>query len=254
MTVLELVSTSRAQDAAYLALADLAALATRIGGDYRVIGGHMVTLLVAASGVTGVPDRETADADFGIPFSVVRDRRLLDELRGRGYRQAGAANRFERSASDLQLTIDVLAPSYTGRHEPNRSHGELVVDEIPGLAYALARPARQITATVHLTNGADIATTILTPELIPALCIKALAYRSRFADKDALDLWRLLESAYAEHLTASDWPSRPTPMAAAEVLHRQFGRPDGAGIRGLTHDRAQRARIQALVTHIVSRA
>lgn len=133
MTSLELVSTSRAQDAAYLALNDLAALASRIGGDYRIIGGHMVTLLVAASGATGVPDRETADADFGAPFSVIRDRRLLDELYNRGYRQTGAANRFERNIGDLPLTIDVLAPSYSGRHEPNQAHGELVVDEIPGL-------------------------------------------------------------------------------------------------------------------------
>lgn len=158
MTSLELVSTSRAQDAAYLALNDLAALASRIGGDYRIIGGHMVTLLVAASGATGVPDRETADADFGAPFSVIRDRRLLDELYNRGYRQTGAANRFERNIGDLPLTIDVLAPSYSGRHEPNQAHGELVVDEIPGLGYALAQPARQITAGVRLTDGAEITT------------------------------------------------------------------------------------------------
>jgi len=179
LTVLELASTSRAQDAAYLAMADLAEVATPFGDEYRIVGGHMVTLLVASSGATGVPDRETADADFGVPFSVVRDPRLLDGLRARGYRPAGAANRFERAAVDLTLTIDVLAPSYTGRLEVNQPHGDLVVDEIPGLAYALARPGRRVTVRARLTDGSDITTTVLVPDVVAALCLKALAYRSR---------------------------------------------------------------------------
>jgi hypothetical protein len=45
--LLTLVSTSRAADAGYLALADLAQIATAMDADYRIVGGHMVTLLVA---------------------------------------------------------------------------------------------------------------------------------------------------------------------------------------------------------------
>lgn len=251
MSTLELASTSRAQDAAYLAMADLAEMAAQFGSHYRIVGGHMVTLLVAGSGATGVPERETADADLGVPFSVVRDPHLLDQLRSREYSQAGAANRFERRFGDLRLTIDVLVPSYTGRLETNRPHGDLVLDEIPGLAYALARPARSVTVRVGLTDGSRVTTTVLVPELTAALCIKAIAYRSRFADKDALDLWRLLEAAYAVGNSASTWPTGPTPVIAAEVLRHHFGRPHGTGLRNLTRDRTQRARIRNLVTHLV---
>ncbi|GIG85471.1 hypothetical protein [Plantactinospora endophytica] len=41
------VSTSRAADAGYLTLADLSAIAATLAVDYRIVGGHMVTLLVA---------------------------------------------------------------------------------------------------------------------------------------------------------------------------------------------------------------
>lgn len=59
------VSTSRAADAGYRTLADLSDIADNLGVDYRIVGGHMVTLLVAAHGVSNsVPMRETLDADF----------------------------------------------------------------------------------------------------------------------------------------------------------------------------------------------
>jgi hypothetical protein len=45
---LTLVSTSRAADAGYLALADLADIAGTMNVEYRIVGGHMVTLLVKA--------------------------------------------------------------------------------------------------------------------------------------------------------------------------------------------------------------
>lgn len=52
MSRLQLASMSRAQDASYLAMVDLAHVAAAFGDEYRIIGGHMVTLLVAVSGAT----------------------------------------------------------------------------------------------------------------------------------------------------------------------------------------------------------
>lgn len=71
---LVLASTSRAQDAGLLALADVASVAADLAVEYRVVGGHMVSLLVAHYAVVGVPERETADADFGASFQVSRTR------------------------------------------------------------------------------------------------------------------------------------------------------------------------------------
>lgn len=59
---LTLWSASRAQDAGYLALADICGLAAHLGADYRIVGGQMVSLLVEAFTATGAPARETADA------------------------------------------------------------------------------------------------------------------------------------------------------------------------------------------------
>jgi hypothetical protein len=47
-----LVSISRATDAGFLTLADVSAIAVDLAVDYRIVGGHMVTLLVAAYGVS----------------------------------------------------------------------------------------------------------------------------------------------------------------------------------------------------------
>src|SRR5690242_17228900 len=125
---------------------------------YRIVGGHMVTLLVAAYGVSDqVPLRETADADFGAVPHVIADSRLPEALRGRGYTAAGAANRFVRRQEDaegpLDLAIDILAPSYHGRLLSNQRHGDLIVDEIPGLAFALARPPVIVDLRVRLLGG-----------------------------------------------------------------------------------------------------
>lgn len=117
---ISLVSTSRASDAGFLALADLADIAAALRSDYRIVGGHMVTLLVARHGVANqVPLRETADADFAAMPTVIADPRLPATLIERGYLAEGAANRFTRGTQDphgrLDLVIDILAPSFRGR-------------------------------------------------------------------------------------------------------------------------------------------
>jgi hypothetical protein len=63
---LQLRSASRAADAGYLALGDVAHIATATQSQYRIVGGHMVTLLVDIHGVADyVTLRETLDVDFG---------------------------------------------------------------------------------------------------------------------------------------------------------------------------------------------
>ncbi len=180
MSALTLTSSSRSEDAGYQALTDVAAVARELGADYRLVGGHMVSILVALHGVTGVPHRETNDADLGAAFSVIADQRLIDTLTDLGYRRPGASNRFVRPIEDnLDAVIDVLAPSYTGRHEPNQHHGSLVVDEIPGLANALATPPVVVEIEGRLCTGVTLRTTTSLPSPLPALCLKALAWRSR---------------------------------------------------------------------------
>ena len=147
-----LASNSNAEDAAWLAVADVAAVATDLNIDYRLIGGNSVALLVHVhNATTQVPARATADADMGASFEVCSDPRLVPALTALGYdRQSG--NRFIRSQGTRALVIDVLAPSYLGRLRSNQTHGDLVVDEIPGLLDALRLPSVHVAASVILTD------------------------------------------------------------------------------------------------------
>jgi hypothetical protein len=106
---------------------------------------------------------------------------------------------------------------------------------------------------VQLTSRKGLAMRLALPDLPAALCLKALAYRGRFAAKDAVDLWRLLTAAHAAGLRKEDWPGGTTGRKAAEVLHRFFGAPSGTGLKQMSSVRADRTRMQALVRQVVPR-
>jgi hypothetical protein len=247
---LVLASTSRAQDAGLLALADVAAIAGDLAVEYRLVGGHMVSLLVAHFAVVGVPERETADADFGASLQVVADPRLPEELVKRGF-AAVAGNRFERKVDELSIAIDILAPSYEGRHVPSQQHGALYVDEIPGLSYALVQPGVELTVEAVLTDRSVLMLSVVVPGPLPALCLKALAYGSRYEAKDAVDVWRLLEVVRASGATADGWPSGSEPRDAKAMLRRHFLDRAAAGVRDVSNDTATQTRVRALVQDVI---
>lgn len=210
-----LSSTSRAEDMGFLAVRDVAAVTNEIGADYRLVGGQMVSHLVHAYAVENVPARETADADLGATGEVVSRPDLVEALRARGYRQV-SGNRFvrdlshgERPSSDedggLRPVIDVLVPSGTSRHQPNQPVGDLVVDAIPGLLLALNAPPVLVSVTTTLTTGTDVAVELRLPSPKAALCLKISSFGSRFAAKDAVDVWRLLAVCDAAGLRPDDW-------------------------------------------------
>jgi len=248
---LVLLSGSRAQDAGYAALADVATITERLGADYRLIGGHMVSMLVALHQVTGVPARETVDADLGAEYCVAADPRLVETLQELGYVRPGAANRFVRPLSDgLEATIDVLVPSYTGRHEPNQKHGDLVVDEVPGLSYALAVTPVRVAADIQLTTGRCIRATILVPAPLPALALKLLSYGSRYATKDSEDVWRLLAVCHAAGIGPGDWARSSVTLRDAALVLSRFATINSPALREITSDRTTRTRIRALAAAV----
>jgi hypothetical protein len=248
---LTLASTSNAEDAAWLAVADVARVASSLSIDYRLIGGNSVSLLVHAHDAAAqVPSRATADADMGVSFEVCADPRLLPSLTALGYdRESG--NRFIRAQGERRLVIDVLAPSYLGRLASNQRHGDLVVDEIPGLLDALLLAPTRVQARVLLTDTTQLDLDVPLPDVRAALVMKAHAYAGRLGDNDALDIWRLLQAASNSGHTAADWPTGSTARDAAVILHRHFAVPSGSGHRRATSDRGNQARIRALVVAVV---
>jgi hypothetical protein len=194
-------STSLAQDAAYLAMADAVAAANRIGVEYRIIGGQMVSVHVAASGADA-PPRMTGDTDLGLEATLLADNRLLEGLRAVGYALV-AGNRLERDDGTRAIDDDVL-----------------------GLRYALSRDPLLVDLQVRLTTGTLVELRPAVPDLAAAICLKALAFQARAAPRDAVDVWRLLRgrashrprrSALADHRDA-ERSSRhpPSPVRTRE--------------------------------------
>ena len=256
MKHLVLRSASRAEDAGYLALADIAGITDALDVDYRVVGGQMTTLLVAAYAVTDVPGRETADADLAAAPAVVGHPDLPRLLAERGYHPTGASNRFVSEVADGQdAVIDVLAPSSDGRLHSNRRYGDLYLDEIPGLLLALAGSPLALTLEFQLQSGQTASMRLRLPDPLSALALKTLAYASRRAAKDAVDVWRLLAVCHAAGIRAKDWGSgRGIRGDAAKVLRRDFGAITSPGLRAIGGDRGVRTKVRALVQAVVGPA
>lgn len=253
---LDLLSTSRSTDAAYLAASDIADIAEELDVPYRLVGGNCVTLLVAAFKVEALPPRDTADADLGAGYDVVADPRLPAALEARGYIRI-SGNRFERTQADehgdLELAVDVLAPAYGSQMRTGQPHGDLVVDEVPGLSSALARKPVVVDATIRLTAGDDVTTKLLLPDPVSALCMKASAWAGRYAERDAIDIWRLLEVAYTAGVRAAQWPKTGSGLDASRVFHRSFATPTSNPYRGAPVPTSVPTRVRALVAAVVAK-
>lgn len=155
-----LPATSVLDDVGFVALADIAGV---LGSQtFRVIGGHMVTLLAARWDLGPELYRATADTDLGVPPVAVNDSSLIDALIARDYRRL-AGNRFGRELGDLprvdsgqppSALVDVLVPTYTSRVRTNLRFGDhLVTTEVPGLAVALQRPPVVLGVEMIRLNG-----------------------------------------------------------------------------------------------------
>lgn len=250
-----LASPSRSADAGHLASADIAKIASEAGIEFRLVGGNAVSLLTWVHGATGLaPDRETNDADLGVPAQAVGADPLLEALLRHEYHQVDG-NRFSKEidhgGSRLDLQIDILVPSHSGLIVNNHPFGDLVVDAIPGLAVAIARPPTPLRVSATLTTGEELGYEIQLPDVIAALCMKAYAYRWRSSERDALDIWRLLEIAQHLKMSTSNWPAGASGLDTAKILHRHFGQVASAGTGKAAVDRAAQARIRALVAAIV---
>ncbi|WP_142158801.1 hypothetical protein [Cellulomonas sp. SLBN-39] len=102
-----------------------------------------------------------------------------------------------------------------------------------------------------LTTGETTTFSVALPDVCAALILKAYAYRGRFAPRDALDVWRLLETARQAELGRDDWPTGSGARDAAHVLHQFFAAPGGRGAMSASPDPAVQARVRALALAVV---
>ena len=267
LTRVVLKATSVADDLGYVALADLADV---LGpSTYRIIGGRMVTALVARWQLGADLYRETGDTDLGVPPVVVREEGLIGRLVERGYEKI-EGNRFARSIDDVPVTVrgveglpsavvDVLVPSYRTRARSNhRVSDDLVTTEVRGLALALQREPVLLHMQLHRLNGEQLDVDVAFPDEVAALSLKAFASRLRDKRTDVVDVWRCLEVADAAGTDAAAFVEGEA-AEAARIVRSLFDRRDGAGLSALVDEQrlsGARAderftRIRALVQRVL---
>jgi hypothetical protein len=271
LTKLSLGASSVADDLGYVALNDLATALGDITADYRVIGGHMVTMLAARWQLGAGLYRETGDVDLGIPPVIARDEGIVSRLKGISYRQI-AGNRFARGLSDIpvrmshendslnpEALIDVLVPAYTSRTRENVRVGEnLFTTEVLGLQLALARPPVMISLELRRLNGRTLRCELPFADELSALVLKSLTTTVRSKNTDIGDIWRCLEIAFAAGLGPAEFTSG-IRADSAKVIRSLFSSRRAASMSALAaeqHLSAEAAdehftRIRALMARVL---
>lgn len=215
-------ATSRADEAGYLgqfAVAQAAGPTT----NYRLVGGHMVRLLLAAFPTTDAVPRTTLDADAAFGSAEVIGS-VAKGLISDGFAQL-AGNVFTKPAgSGVSIEINVLA----SREDPRAGVKPFAVpdvgqvDTLPELSLALAAPALVLDIRAILLDGREIHYVVLVPDVEMAVILKAHSWAGRRAQKDVADLATLLEirHEHPEVAWSLDGPQlRGRRLDTAQILH-----------------------------------
>lgn len=263
LTRIVLSAASVADDLGYVALADVARVIGDPPDDYRVIGGHMVTVLAARWQLGDELYRETGDVDLGVPPVVATDHNLVNRIKDLNYLQV-AGNRFARGLSDIpagmrergssgspEALIDVLVPAYTSRARENVQVGDdLFTTEVPGLQQALARPPVVINLEMRRLNGEALVCDLPFADEVSALVLKGLATRIRSRDTDITDVWRCLEIAFAAGVGPDNFTSGPRAESAELIRSLFHGRSNEAKAALAAGQRLSAESVDARLTRI----
>lgn len=162
--------------------------------DYRLIGGHMVRLLLHVYPSERAVPRSTVDADTAlgdVEVIGVVTRQLQED----GFIKVGGNVLKKTVAPDQDVEINFLLPRddyKTGIKSINvQSVGQ--VDTLSELSFALNSPAVVIDVEARLLGGEIIEYQTRVPSVEVAAILKAHSWSSRHSTKDLADLNTLLE-------------------------------------------------------------
>jgi hypothetical protein len=251
-----LASLSGAMDGGLTAIAEVAEILADADQltESRLIGGVAVLLHQQRLSIDH-PLRATGDADFGIPPYLLREPELVAAIEERGYRKV-RGNRWERSIDATRVaSVDLLIPTYRSRARDTVRVGDVVTTEVPGLAEALRRPGIEANIEIVRTDGATIGAHVLIPDAASTLGLKAWARTVRQESRDAEDVWRCLEIALADGVTAETLNDDATLAQIVPILRQELG-PGGPSLDIITasvndvEGARRRTRIRALLAAV----
>lgn len=210
------IEASAASNADSLGYMGQQAIAQAVDGDteYRIIGGHMVRLLLHVYPTSNATMRSTLDADAAVDdIEIVGD--IVDGLRAQEFIQTGGNVLKKAVNSEQNIEINVLV-SRRGSTKGLRSEhapGVGQVDSLPELGFALGQPGLDLHVLATLFDGSVIEYRTRIPGLETAVVLKAHSWKARRleSDRDLADLKSLMEIR-EEH------PHAPWALSSAGLI------------------------------------
>lgn len=186
------LSTSNADDLGYRGQKAVAEAAE--GNDYRIVGGHMVRLLLHVYPTANATARSTVDADAAIG-SLEIAAPMAQNFLAQNFTKEGGNLFYQDIAPEQRVEINLLAPR-TGPAlgiRPKMVPGVGQIDTLPELGYIFLYDPLIVDVEVDLYNGEKLSYQTLLPDLEEALVLKTFAWKGRGEGKDLADLHTLLE-------------------------------------------------------------
>lgn len=183
--------------------------------NYRIIGGHMVRLLLLAYPTERAVPRSTVDADAGLG-DVELVAPVDEHLQADGFLKK-AGNTYAKELDNGEtLSIDLLVPSDRPQPDlrPVAVPGVGQVDSLPALSLVMGIQPLELTVQAHLTAEESLQYDVKIPGLDMALLLKAAGWKNRRSPKDVTDIATLLEIRHAH-------PEIPWSLAAPLLRGRR---------------------------------
>lgn len=254
----QLVAVTAADDLGYLGQQAVAeAMSGR--GEYRIIGGHMARLLLAAFPTEAATPRSTLDADAAVgDVEVIGP--LASDLLARQFIKE-RANKFVKNVDGGEIEINLLLPRAENPYDGLRTRsipGLGAVDTLPELSWAMLREPLTLDLSVRLRDGQVIEFHTQIPDLEVAVVLKAHAWRARRTQKDSdlADLGTLLEIKHAHpeaRWSLYEPELRSFRRDAARILHELSSSLTRKNPRYRVPAQLDRKRLAALIQTHVSR-
>lgn len=221
---LHMFAMNNADELGYLGQREVAE-AVSPGDDYRIVGGHMVRLLLEVYPTQAATPRSTVDADAAVgDVEVIGP--LFENLMAQDFVKEGG-NVFRKQVGDEKLIEINLLLSRLDHSRGLRQHaveGVGQVDTLPELSWVMLSEPLVLNVTAVLRDGRSITYRTRIPDIEAAVVLKAHAWKARRMqeDKDIADLSTLFEirNAYPDLQWRLDEPNlRSFRKDSARALH-----------------------------------
>lgn len=164
------------------------------GKEYRIVGGHMVRLLLHLYPTSLAVPRSTVDADTAIG-SLEIAAPMTQNFLAQNFTKVGGNLFYQQITAEQRIEINLLAPrtGSTPGIRPRTVPGVGQIDTLTELSYIFLCDPLVIDVEADLGNGEILTYQTQIPSLEEALVLKAFAWKERSAEKDLADLHALLE-------------------------------------------------------------